>query len=543
VSEGTNQPSADALADDPDFVRSVQKAAEGIDRAREQKTGAESVAEILDKADEPVAPVGEASSDKKTEKKADAPKPTPPAKGLVKKTVEDLRKRYRLISDDSFVVYRYDAGAWSALSEAHLLHLVHALRPGLSASSRRDVVATLKADCFVHRPKWGRVAEYEIAVSNGVLDLRSMTLRKHSPDDMLERVLPVRWNPDATAPKWESALATWFPPAADGGRSTALQEFFGYICTSHAKYKQALLLYGDSDTGKSVPPMVAKMLVGHDFSCQLGVEDMDDPQRRSVLKGKALNIITELSAEALIADGGFKTLVSTEEPVLLDEKYKAPEMYISTAKFMISTNNLPRLNDHTSATFNRLLIVPFDRVLTAAEQDRGLLAALEHELEGILRWAAEGAARLFARGGQWPTVEAARSVLDGYKDELNPVRQFLLERALPDASALIPLHNFANVFNQWAAGSRRRTVKEVGRLLRGAGYGKAIRVARFEKRPITCLAGFKFAENNPTLLYASANQPDDGAEIAAVTSISAASTANTVRTDADDLDAEGETVR
>ena len=54
---------------------------------------------------------------------------------------------------------------------------------------------------------------------------------------------------------------------------------------------------------------------------------MDDPRRCYMLVGKRLNVMTELTTDALMADGGFKTLVSTGEPVLIDPKFKPAFMY------------------------------------------------------------------------------------------------------------------------------------------------------------------------------------------------------------------------
>jgi P4 family phage/plasmid primase-like protien len=270
---------------------------------------------------------------------------------------------------------------------------------------------------------------------------------------------------------------------------------------SHARLKKALLLYGESNTGKGVVFALAQMLVGRQYTCQLGVEDMDDPVRRAVLVGKALNVITELSADALIADGGFKTLVSTEEPVLIDAKYREPIMYTPTAKHMISTNALPRLNDHTMGTFNRLLIIPFTRVIAEANQDRDLQAKLAAELPGILRWAVEGARLLVESKGRWPDVAAAMAVLQQYKDEINPIRQFMSERLYRAESGLIPLEVVADRFNKWNRGGRSVSIKYVGRLLRGAGFGDAVKHARYKDRVITCLHGWRLAGDHPSELW------------------------------------------
>lgn len=427
----------------------------------------------------------------------DAPKAkkTPKPKGVkgVQKIVDELRKSLELITDDTSTVYLYsaDGGAWSPLSEQRLLAM--ALNQDMRASNakRRDIVAYLRARSYQCDLKWGRVADSEIACVNGILDVLTWEMRPHDSKNMLERSLPVIFDSKAKALTWEAALDTWFPKDKDGGRRAALQEYLGYVCLQHAKYKRAGVLFGETNTGKTVPVMVAKALVGDAYTCQLGVEDMDDPVRRAVLKGKALNVLTELSAEALIADGGFKTLISTEEPVLLDAKYRPPEMYVPTAKHLIATNNLPRLNDHTSATFNRLLIIPFTEEITEDKQDRGLLDKLKAELPGILLWAAEGARRLVQRQGQWPVVEAARSIITNYRDEMNPIRQFMQERMVKLEGALTPLQEITYQFNLWNTGSRNFGIKYVGKLLRACSLGGEIRDAKVKGRTLTCLRGYR----------------------------------------------------
>lgn len=485
MAEETPQ-AASAPSLDPDVVEAT---AAKIDAVKAAAPGEEAVATALDGAVPVVAPPAE-----KKAPSGDGKKKPSRGKGVAR-IIEAMEKTGAYLTDDGPTTYHYDEerGAWVPLSEQALLALAFQQDLRSSAAKRTAIVKQLQAKTYVRRLQWGRVAEYEIPCANGVVDVVTGERRPHRAEDRLERALPVAWLPEAEAkcPTWHKALATWFPPEKDGGRAGALQEFFGYICLAHAKYKRALVLFGESDTGKSVPAMVAKAMVGDEFACRISVEDMDDPVRLALIKGKALNIITEVSAEALIADGGFKTLVSTEEPIMLDGKWKQPETYVSAAKHVIVTNNLPRLNDHTAATFNRLFIIPFDVILTAADQDRDLLAQLKRELPGILRWAAEGAARLVKRGGQWPDIEASRSIMTSYRDEMNPMRQFMRERMTALKDGMTALAEIARSYNQWNMGARNTGVKGIGKLLRAAGYGSAIKVAKYNGQAITCLLGFR----------------------------------------------------
>lgn len=461
---------------------------------------------------------------------ADAAKPVEPAPkkaeapgGTVKKggrgkgitrIVEEMKRTGDYVTDDTGTVYRYDEGrgAFEPLSKQRLLALALAQDAKSGPSKRNAIVEQIQAATYVPKLTWGRVAESEIPCADGVLDVLTWELSPHKAERLLERSLPVAWKGGGECPTWMKALAIWFPEKTDAGRTGALQEFFGYICLAHARYKRAAVLYGESNTGKSVPAMVAKALVGDEYTCSISVEHMDDPVRLALIKGKALNIMTEVSAEALIADGGFKTLVSTEEPIMLDAKYKPPETYISTAKHLIVTNNLPRLNDHTSATFNRLLILPLDVIIQEGDQDRELLAKLKAELPGILRWAAEGARRLVGRQGQWPDVPASRAIMTSYRDEMNPMRQFLRERMIAADDKMVPLQLLAKRFNEWNMGARNVGIKGVGKLLRAAGLGSALKVAKYDGRAITCLLGYRLAGpiNDALLVGASTGTVDEG---------------------------------
>lgn len=382
-------------------------------------------------------------------------------------------ERHRLKTARSGTTYWWNSAYWEEVEKQVLLHWVFTEGTGRSGHSfRSEVVEWLKAATTDPLLAWSRVGLGEAALSNGVLDVETGKLRPHAPEDMLERVVPWPWDAAAECPVWTTALDDWFGDSESGVEQIqALQEFFGYILLPHARFKKALILYGDSNTGKSVVAFVAQTLVGTGFCCQLPVDQMDDPVMRAVLKGKALNVMTELSADSMIRDGGFKTLVGTEEPVLINEKYKPAEMYLPAAKHLIATNNLPRIDDRTDAVFNRLLIVAMDKAVPPEAQDRELGDKLKAEMPGILRWAVEGARRLVERGGRWPTPQRSRDLIDQYRDQQNPVGQFVKEVLEPapigeELNCRITVSDLTDLYNLWNKGGRKQSQQWLGRRLR-----------------------------------------------------------------------------
>jgi putative DNA primase/helicase len=281
---------------------------------------------------------------------------------------------------------------------------------------------------------------------------------------MLESVVPWEYHPGTNPSLWYQCLSDWFANEHDA--VDALQEFFGYCLMSHARYKKALLCYGESNCGKSTIPFLLRELVGAANMCAVSVEDMDDPRKRAPLRGKLINALTELPTDAMIADGGFKTLVSTEEPIQFDEKYMPSIMDVPIAKHVIVTNTLPAINDRSRGTFNRLLLIQFNHVIPESEQNKKVWDELRNEIEGVLLWAVEGARRLWAKDGRFTAAGAVE--MEEYRNEQNPVLEWIQEACERDEDGRVLLTDMRERYCRWVG--KAVSPKWFAHGLVGAGY-------------------------------------------------------------------------
>lgn len=427
------------------------------------------------------------------------PRATPP-----NRIAETIMGEHELATDAATgTTYHYTGTHWAEAPDGWLRHLALVADGNQISSARRrgEIVDFMKARTTRLDLKWGRVGDNEVPCLNGVVDVLSYELRPHDPADFLERVIPWRFEL-ATAPRceaWQAALETWFGDDERGaGLISAVQEFCGYALLPHARYKRAMICYGEnSNTGKSRLTGTLMGLVGAEYTCSLSVQDMDDPQRRAVIVGKGLNIATELTTEVLRADSGFKTLVSTEEPILIDQKYRPAFMYLPTAKHVFATNVLPRLTEHAESILNRLLLVPMERIIADEQQDRDLGDTLRAEMAGILVWAIEGARRLVARGGHWELPLASREAVQSYREAWNPAVAFLLENCEPVGinaagnmtGEIVSVLN--HKFNKWNEGPRVGP-KRFSNMLRRAGY--EVRKVRHGEQVLSTLVGWRWVD-------------------------------------------------
>lgn len=382
-----------------------------------------------------------------------------------------IMRDHVLVADQSGYIFEYNHRHWRRITKQQAIAyaMQYDTHKHTKARRRQEAAEYAITSCHVNEIPWRNIAAHEIPVLNGVVDLKTGELREHRKEDYLEHVPPYRYTGRGACPEWLGALALYWEKDADyQAKLDALQEFMGYCLMMHARYKKALVLYGEGDTGKSQIPFVIRKMVGDKNTCAVSVEDMDDSRRRAPLVGKAVNILTELTSRSTVADGGFKTLISTEEPLEIDPKYDKPIMYAPIAKHVIVCNNLPKVNDLTRATFNRLLLLRFNHEIPAEKKDRNIMDRLEREIEGVLFWSIQGARRLFENGGEFTRVTESEETIADYRDQENPVNDFIAEQCsrVLDAYPIL-ISEFTKSFNAW--NRSQFSSKHVASLLRGTG--------------------------------------------------------------------------
>ena len=94
---------------------------------------------------------------------------------------------------------------------------------------------------------------------NGTLDLRMGELRPHSRDDLLTKLAPVEFKPNATCPQWDRFLVEILP---DPEVRSFVRRAAGYSLTGDATEECIFLLYGAGANGKSKFLEVQRFVLG-----------------------------------------------------------------------------------------------------------------------------------------------------------------------------------------------------------------------------------------------------------------------------------------
>ena len=119
------------------------------------------------------------------------------------------------------------------------------------ASSERQVVvraAGLDSNPFL------------LNVLNGTIDLRTGELHRHNRDDLITKLAPVKYDPEARSEVWDKFLAT----TTDNDQDLAefLQRITGYTITGDISEEVLFFLHGPTGTGKSTFIEAIKTVLG-----------------------------------------------------------------------------------------------------------------------------------------------------------------------------------------------------------------------------------------------------------------------------------------
>jgi len=340
----------------------------------------------------------------------------------------------------------------------------------------------IRLDDAVGVPSWldGRTeppASGLVAFSNGLLELSTGAL--HSACDCYFCTNAVDFGYDADAPQpdaWCRFLDDLF--ADDEQSKEALQELFGYFLSPDTSQQKIGLIVGPKRSGKGTIARVLSAMLGASNVCgpTLGSLGMDFGLQPLV--NKRLAIISDArlgnrSDQARIVETLLS--VSGEDVLTVPRKYLTEWTGKLPTRFLILTNELPRLNDTSGALAGRFILLCLTRSWFGNE-DIGLTDRLLAELPGIVKWSVEGYRRLQQRG-RFVMPETSAAALQDLEDLASPVTAFIRDRCCVETRLSIEANRLFEGWKDYCQANGREhagTRQAFGRDLRAVMPGLRI---------------------------------------------------------------------
>ena len=264
-------------------------------------------------------------------------------------------------------------------------------------------------------------------VANGTIDLRTGALRDHDPADLITKLAPVDYDPDATCPVFDRFLTE--TTCGSDPLATYIQQVSGIGLTGDISEQVFLVYCGGGSNGKSTLIDVQLDIMG-DYA---GIAPPDLLTLKT-FKPHPTEIVDLMGRRLVVAgetERGDRLRVQLVKQLTGDARLKGRGMRQDFVTFrrtfltLLVTNNRPRIDETTHAVWRRVRLVPFMNKVEGADQDRDLGKKLKTEHPGILAWMVRGCLSWRADGLQTP-VEVTGAT-DEYEARSNWLKQFTEE--------------------------------------------------------------------------------------------------------------------
>ena len=351
---------------------------------------------------------------------------------------------------------------YSTLEEAVYINAAGDLKPWAPTRHKiANLTEALGAVTYlaegIHPPAWepawyGPSAHNLVSVNNGILSVRDRVLIGHDPHFFNLVSVPFDYVPAAKDPQqWLNFLDQLWPD--DPESIAALQQFFGYVLSGRIDLHKILLLVGPTRAGKGVVARILTALIGHRNVAGPTLSGLGTNFGLQPLIGKPLAIISDarLGASAGVSVVVERLLsISGEDRLTIDRKYKEPWTGKLNTRFMVISNELPRLGDASGAIANRFVVLVLRRSWLGDENTK-LTDQLLEELPGILNWALAGIDSLNAHGS-FIEPENSREAIAALQDLTSPVSAFVRDDCVLGAEHEISKDD---LFRGWVAWRER----------------------------------------------------------------------------------------
>lgn len=268
---------------------------------------------------------------------------------------------------------------------------------------------------------------YRIVVENGILDLRTLELDSHTPDEYHRTRLDVEWDEDAECPEIDS----FFHDIVDDSDVETLYRILGHALVKDMPAEKAALLVGDGKNGKSTfLSLVEGFLSSRNISGRSLQELTSDRWAPADLRGSLANISGDMSEQEVEDISDFKEMTGDDSTLTAERKHEHPTRFRNTATMIFASNGVPEMPDDDMAVWRRWVYVNFPYKFDGRDKDevpkRKLMERItaEEELQGLLRRCAEEVHRAYETDEWFPTVGRPEEVRRRMKKAADPVFAF-----------------------------------------------------------------------------------------------------------------------
>lgn len=268
---------------------------------------------------------------------------------------------------------------------------------------------------------------YLLNTPAGTVDLRTGQMKPHDPKDYCTKITTVS-PANVGVVLFKDFLHTI--TCGDSELAYFLQQVAGMCAIGQVKCEKLIIAYGRGRNGKSTFfNLLARVLgtySGHLSSELLTAKSMKNKgPELAELRGKRLVISSELEEGMTLNSAMVKKICSTDT-IYSEKKYKDPFAFSPSHTLVLHTNHLPAVRADDDGTWRRLVVVPFDAVISPSEDKKDYAETLFTEAgDAVLQWIIDGAKQFIAKGSKLQYPKKVQEAINYYRADNDWLGNFL----------------------------------------------------------------------------------------------------------------------
>ncbi len=293
---------------------------------------------------------------------------------------------------------------------------------------------------------------WALNAANGVIDLRTGTLRPHDPQDLLTKLAPVDYDPQADGPTWAAHLA-YFLPDPDVRRQ--VQRDLGLALFGGDLEEFFAIWYGTGSNGKSTTVKVLQNALG-DYAARAAPNLLiqrrheSHPTEVADLAGRRVVFSVEIGARARLDEAKVKDLTGGDR---IKARYMRQDFFEfpQTWTIFLLVNHRPIITGTDNGIWRRVRLVPWTVSMPednpARQPQEIIVERLGAEGPAILRWLVDGFLDWQA-DRRW-MADAVRAATDEYRANQDRLAGFLADCCEVRPRVSTPVGELYDAYAEW----------------------------------------------------------------------------------------------
>lgn len=275
---------------------------------------------------------------------------------------------------------------------------------------------------------------YEINVLNGLLNLETLELAPHDPSQLVTKMAPVSWMPDAVCPFWRDfnkKISCNNKELEDYNKRIS-----GYCLSGSTQEEIMPILYGNGANGKSLFLGTMRNILGSgEYALTLGTGSILNSKSHGIrcdlrqLEGARVAFAIEVNKGQTLDEAVVKSITGGDE-ISARALRRNPVQFTPQAKIIMAVNHMPVLVGNDDGIRRRIQVVPFMQRFDGSVKKEEIERKIMAEKDGIFAWMVHGFQEWRAQGLNPP--EVVRKATDDYFATNDHIGTYLSEQTVKD---------------------------------------------------------------------------------------------------------------